>query len=202
LETVQEIAEYSTLGFDVVETAARAWEFRVYEDQPGADRTTQGLNYATGLNAAGNAPVIFSPGLGNVKSASFQRRRRGERNAAAILGQGRGASRVVVTVEDVAAIGETPLNRRETSRSGASQNPTLAELESMGYAELIAAQYREQVNFNPMSTAGRFYGVDYFFGDSVTYRGRGGDYHKRIVAVTATVEGTGESIELEFADVA
>jgi len=145
--------------------------------------------------------VIFSPGLGNIKSASFQRRRRGERNAAAVLGQGRGSNRVLVTVEDVVSIGATPLNRREVSRNGSSQNPTLAELESLGYEELQKAQYREQANFRPMMTEGRFYGVDYFFGDSVTYRGRGGDYHKRIIAVTATVEGNGEQIELEFGDV-
>jgi hypothetical protein len=35
----------------------------------------------------------------------------------------------------------------------------------------------------------------------VTYRGRGADYNKRIIAVTATVEGNGEQIELEFGDV-
>ena len=201
LQTIQEIADYSELGFDVVETAARAWEFRVYEGQPGADRTTIGLDPATGLNGAGNTPIIFAPELGNVKSASFQRRRRGELNAVAVLGQGLASTRVVLIVEDVVSIGETPLNRREVSRSGTSQNPTLAELEQMGYEELTRAQYREQVNFRPMMTAAQFYGVHYFFGDSVTYRGRGADYNKRIIAVTATVEGSGESIELEFGDV-
>lgn len=202
LETIQEIANYSALGFDVVETGARAWEFRTYEDTPGADRTTVGLDPTTGLNAAGNVPVVFAPELNNVKSATLRKLHRNEYNSVVVMGQGQDAARNVVVVEDVAAIGSSPLNLRQVTRGGNSQDDTLAGLEYLGYEELERSQFREELAFTPKANEGTLYGVHYNFGDRITARFRNADYHKRIVGVSITVAEGGEDIQLEFADIA
>ncbi len=201
LETIQEIANYSSLGFDMVETSARAWEFRIYTDQPGVDRTNVGLDPATGLNAAGNVPVVFAPELNNVKSATLEKLHSKEFNAVAVMGQGQGDQRQVVTVEDVVAIGVSPINRREVTRGGNSQDDSLAGLEYLGYEELERSQYVEALKFTPKSNEGTLYGLQYGFGDRITAQFRGMDYHKRIVAVDAVVGPDGESLSFEFADI-
>lgn len=201
LETLQDIANASGVDFDVVRTGAAAFEFRVYASQLGYDRTTTGLVYATGLNAAGYAPIVFSIELGNIAKAMYSVKRSGMANAVYVYGQGTGALRDVVVAEDAADLAASPYARREMARNGSSQDNTL-DLQQLANEYLNQFMPRASFEFTPLFTDATLYGVDFNLGDKITAEYNGVSFNKRITAVTITVSGDGEAPPaLEMADI-
>lgn len=201
LETCQEIANEGGIDFDVVRTGAGAYEFRTYLDQLGEDRTTTGLDPATGLNAAGNAPVIFSLEAGNIARCTYRIKRRGSSNAVYVFGQGQGGARDVVVSEDMADLVASPIARREVCRNGSSQEDA-ADLQQLADSYLTQLAPQESFEFEPRFTATTLYGVNFSLGDRVTARYRSADFNKRVVGVTITVSDKGESPpQLEMMDI-
>jgi hypothetical protein len=200
LDTLKLIAAFSSIDFAVVGTGAATYEFRTYELQRGSDRTNVGLDPATGLNAAGNVPVVFSPLAGNVSSMAYSLRHKNETNAAYIWGQGQGSARNVRLRTDPAAIAVSPIGLRESSRNGASQ-ATNTEIDALADAELEKQQAKETLTFTPKSSPNCLFGVNYFVGDRVTADYYGNVMNKRIISVTATVGDNGESLDFDFADI-
>jgi len=168
----------------------------------GKDRTTIGLNNTTGLNAAGNVPVIFAVENGNVQSLSYIVSHIPEINVAIVLGKGDKSTRAVITVVNNLAIAKSPWNRCETVINANNQDYQY-QLIAAGLEALINGQAKEQSGFEPLQQPNALYGKDYNLGDMVTARVKGNLIvkHKRIMAVRINVTAKQETISIDFADV-
>lgn len=203
LQVLQEISNFSEIDFDVsTNVTVGNYVFQTYEDQLGSDRTVVGLNPATGLNGAGNAPHIFSPIMGNVQEASFSTKAKESSNRVFVYGQGTGATRQIEYREDATLIGVNNINLRESMRGGSSQD-SVAKLQSLGDEQLEKLKEQEKFEFTPMDIPSSLYGVHYFFGDKVTVRIGNEQRNKRIVSVKISLSGgKGESEKsFEFEDI-
>ncbi len=196
LEVVQEIAAMALVDFRVVGTGPALFEFRAKAYPWGDDRSVAGLDTSTGLNGAGNAPVIFSLAFGNMASAVYSRNRTNEANAVIMLGQGLEAARAVVQREDAMAQAASPWNRREVTRN-ANQESETAGLEAAGDILLHDLRARESFNFTVLQSAPVRYSRDYRLGDLVTARYKTFQRDYQITGVTVTVEAGRETIVLE-----
>lgn len=202
LAVLQEIGRSTGVDFDVVSLDdPQTFEFRTYVGQRGADRTTVGLD-ENGLNAAGNKPVIFSVGFGNMAVPILSEDRTNEVTNVSVLGQGVETEREVVHVGDDDAISASPWNRRETVLQ-ANQESATSGLTSAGEEKLAEAEKREDLSFNVLQLASSYYGVHYFLGDLITARYKDQEFNKRIDEVRITVSSNaqnGENVALTFTD--
>lgn len=199
LDTLREIADATAVDFQVVGTGPVTFEFQAQAKPIGTDRTNVGVDPVSGLNAAGNAPVVFSLEFGNMQSPSYSLIRTPEVTAAIVLGQGVEGSREVVqrTSGDLA---DSPFNRIESVRN-ANEEAATAGLNSFGDAILDKLQAREIFDFQTMQIPGLLYGRDYFLGDTVTARYKSIERQKQIVGVTVNVTEGEETIVIEVGDV-
>lgn len=200
LDVLQEIAAGANVDFGVVSTGPATFEFQAKAEPWGDDRTTVGLDPVTGLNGAGNPPVIFSLDRGNMQTPRYVLNREEEVNAAIVLGQGIAADRVVIQRIDAVAIADSPWNRREGEKM-ANQESTTAALQDAGDAMLDKLQGRETFTFATLQIPGLLYGRDYFFGDQVTARYKTIERNKQIVGVKIVVSEGEETIDIELGDV-
>ncbi len=201
LTVVNEIAVKTGVDIEVVGVGTVVYEFKVHDGQRGKDRSVVGLDPLTGLNGAGNAPVLFTLGFGNMALPLFSINRSTEVNAVYVLGQGEEANRSVILRQDLAAISDSPINRIEMIRN-ATQETTLAGLNSVGDEALIENQKLETLRFDVIQIEGTFYGKDYTWGDLITARYRDTEFNKKIVDVRVVVSNTqgGENIAIKFGD--
>ncbi len=200
LDVLKEIADATTVDFGVVGAGAATFEFQAKARPWGKDRTTVGLDPLTGLNAAGNAPVIFSLEFGNMEDPSFAVVRTEEITAAIVLGQG-GEGNRVIEERTSAATADSPWNRIE-GVANASQEAAAAGLDAVGDAVLDRLQAKESFQFGFMQIPSTLYGREYFLGDTVTARYKTREANVQIVAVNVTVaQGQGETIGVELANV-
>lgn len=180
LDTVQAIGNATSVDFDVVPTGPATWEFRTYYPQLGQDRT-QG-------NSAGNDPVVFSLGFGNMVLPQYSNSRINERNRVFVLGQGIEDQRTVEIVEDLASIADSPWALSEVSRN-ANQEVTQAGLEAVGDSLLDNLQPQESFVFQVLQTAASKYGRDYFLGDLVTANYKDITRNLKVTEVVINVTG-------------
>ena len=204
LETLQEIGDATFCDFDIVGTGANTYEFQTFPGQRGTDRTITGLDAATGLNGAGNAPLIFSQELGNMRRPRYTFARQDEVNTVAVLGPGEGLDRIITVRANVAAVNASNRNRRAIARDGRQQF-TSDERNALGDGVLQARQARQELSFEAIQLPGCYYGLHYTLGDKITARYAGVTFNKRIVGVDINVEpssgGLVETINLVLADV-
>ena len=202
IEVLEEISNFSGIDYQVVGTGNATYEFRTYIGQLGADKTTNGLDAVTGLNAAGNTPFVFNPEFGNVRNASLTQKNRESANAVVVFGKGQGLTRTIAVRTNATAIAATPIAQREVMRGGGSQE-SAPELNDLGDEWLAKMKRKEEFNFVPMDTENSLYGVHYELGDRIT--GKLGDFEadKRITSLTVTVSkgGNGEQKTLEMQDI-
>lgn len=197
--TVREIADATAVDFDLVFTGAVSLEFQAQAEPLGVDRTTTGIDPATGLNAAGNAPLIFSLDFGNMEEPALTTHRIDEVTAAIILGQGAEDEREVIERTSAAATASA-FNRIESVRN-ANQEEDTAALNAVGDAVLQDLQARETFFFGALQIPSTLYGRDYFVGDLVTARYGSIERNLKIVAATIKVQEGIESIAIEVSDV-
>lgn len=197
--TVREIADATGVDFDIVSTGALTYEFQAKAEPLGVDRTTTGLDAVSGLNAAGNAPLVFSLDFGNMEEPALTTHRLDEVNAAIILGQGQELDRVVIE-RTSSATADSPLNRIESFRN-ANQEEDTAGLNAVGDAMLQDLQARETFFFKAMQIPSTLYGRDYFVGDLVTMRYKTIERNLKITAATIKVQEGIETIDIEVSDV-
>lgn len=194
-DVVQEIAHAALVDFKIVGNGAAAFEFRAKAYPWGTDRSTQGLEPLTGLNGAGNSPVIFSETFGNMLRSSHVYAHTDEANVVIVLGQGLEDQRAILQRQNGDAQALTPWNRREVTRN-ANQESTVAGLQAVGDAVLHDLKARETFNFSVMQAGPWFYLRDYNLGDLVTaYHDT--QRHFQITSVTVIVESGRETIRLE-----
>jgi hypothetical protein len=192
LEVIRDIGELENIDFDVVGLGGANWSFETYLDQMGEDRTTTGLDPSTGLNAAGNAPVIFSLANDNISQATYKNSRRNSANVIACLGKGKYADRAYYISADATEIDANRINQREMCRNASSQDDA-AELISMSEEYLNEFQPIEDFLFTPLSVESTIYGVHYWWGDRCTSRYRSLELDKRLTGVSITVDDNGET---------
>ena len=159
-----------------------------------------GIDPATGLNAAGNAPVVFSLDFGNMEEPALTLHRIDEVTAAVILGQGAEGNREGV-VRESAAISDSPFNRIESVHNS-NQSEDTAALESAGDTLLQDLQARETFLFGALQIPSTLYGRDYFVGDEVTARYNDIERNLKITAATIRVQEGVENITIEVSNVA
>ena len=195
LATLREIADATGVDFDVVATALATFQFQAQAEPLGLDRTTTGLNPVTGLNAAGNAPLVFSLDYDNMAVPSYALHRIQEITAAIVLGQGGEGNRVLVerTSGDIA---DSPWNRTEAVKN-ANQDEDTAALNARGDAFLQELQARESFTFAALQIPATLYGRDYFLGDRVTARYQTIERNFQITGVTIRVQEGVEEIAIE-----
>jgi hypothetical protein len=200
LSVIQEISKATGLHFGVVGTGVALYEFRVKASPWGADRTNVGLVHATGLNAAGNAPIVFALEFGNMINPVYSLSRSKEVTAVISMGQGLSGNRVLALRTNAGAIAESTWNLTESSR-GANNEYTTTQLGSGGDAFLEDNQAKEVFNFDVMQIPSCRYGREYFFGDLVTARYKTIEKQKKIIGVNIKLENGREDINLELSDV-
>lgn len=151
LETLKKLALIAGGDFDLVKTAANAFEFRFYAGQIGADRT---------------ASVIFSLGHGNMGSPVYTYNRLEEATVAIVGGQGEEAARefAVRTGSGYAAGNDIEIFAPATEVTLGNT----AGLNAAGDVALSGAMARESFKFNVLQTPAMRYGSEYFLGDLVT----------------------------------
>lgn len=193
---LEEIAQDTNTFFDTVGVGDGLFMFQFYPNQRGTDRSTVGLDPTTGLNAAGNAPVVFAAEFGNLLTLAHSVNRSEEFTVVLALGQGIEEDREDFVASDAVAEVASPWNRRELSYN-ANQETTQAGLESVANAQLMARAQKIGFNFTPLFAGATVLGRDYDWGDVITARYRGDDFHLGIVSKTVTVDSGGENVAFE-----
>lgn len=196
LEIIAEIAGQADLVFDVIRTGTLTFLFRVYAPE---DRTNTGLVPSTGLNAAGNVPIIFAPEMGNMATPSLTNSATEEVTTIVVLGQGQEENRTFV-VRQSSAFADSPWNDIEDSRD-ARQESSIAGLESYGDEVLHDTQAQENFNCQIIQTPSCAYGRDYFLSDLIISRFDAIEREKQIIAISVNVADGHENISVELGDV-
>jgi hypothetical protein len=179
LTELQEIAEVGGIDFDLVQTAPRAWTFRVFAGQRGVDRT---------------ATVVFSRSRRNMGQIATNTEMQDPRTVIVVGGDGEGTER-----EFAVRYGPdySTENHREYFEPFSSESVVMLQ----AHGDQIAQEHRSKptLSFVPLQVSGTRYGIDYNLGDLVTgvYR----DIHAvyQVIGVTLSAEaGTPESIVVEL----
>ncbi len=199
-DSIAKIAALTGLTFDIVATGAATFEFRVYEGQRGSDRSTVGIDATTGLNAAGNSPIVFSDQRNNIASASYTKTYRNSKNRIMVLGTGEGAARnyAIRTSADAAL---SPWSPRVNSIDASQAAFTATALNNRGDIELKNQAAKDALKFVPLQTPTNAYGKHYHWGDVVTGQFDEIVSHKTLIGVKVTLNESGETIDHDFADV-
>ena len=175
LGTLQKMALLGGGDFDLVKTAAQAFEFRWYTGQMGTDR---------------RSTVIFSLTNGNMSDPTYQLDRSEEKTVAAVWGQGQESARATATRTGVTY--DVSANNIEVLVN-ASDVATAAGLNTRGDAKLAEAQAREQFDFKIVQTPSSQFGLHYYLGDKVTVSNpfTGVSTVQKIIAVTLSLAKDG-----------
>lgn len=205
LGVLQDVAPIAGLDFDVVGNGTALFQFRTYSPQRGTDRSTVGLVPATGLNAVGEVPVIFSVENMTMAEAVYSKVRNSEVNIAIAMGRGEGAGRDFEIREDIPLQGDSPWNERERTVN-ASNEPTddVNALRVRADKLLDEGKPRERITFEAVQQPHQYYGQHYFWGDIVQARFAGVDVPLKITAVDIVVEAkdrTSETLNFTFKEV-
>lgn len=199
IAVLREIAEATDVDFKVIGTGPATFQFTAQARPLGIDRSQTGIDPATGLNAAGNAPLVFALGFGNMGQPVYSLQRIAEVNAVIVLGQGSATNRVVEE-RTSAAVSASTWNRLESVQN-ANQEALIAGLDVFGDAILAKLQAKEDFNFEVIQTDATKYGRDYFLGDLVTARYKDIERTKQIISVTVSVVEGNETITVELGDI-
>lgn len=199
LRVCQEIAALTGVDFEIQEDGDGTFTFKVYDGQLGADRSRVGLVTATGLNGAGNAPVILSRDMGTLRTPSRTVERIRERNVAIILGKGESAERDSSIVEDSALTDDSTWNDRETLVNASDEDA--ANLDEHGERALDDLYPETRVDFEVVQASNQLYGRDYFMGDLVAVELLGVEYTMKVQGVDLALQDGKETIDFVFREV-
>ena len=200
------IANGDHVDWRVISTGGYTWQFQA--GKLGVDRTAVGLDPSTGLNAAGNVPVVFSPDRKNIISATRSRSGANALTEVVALGNGKGANRAVVVVTDAAGLAASAIARRvglvtsSTTDTGELQDAADARLRQRQPTDKFTFQPRDVGDDNP-AHGGTVLFRDYNIGDYITAYSNGQAFHKQIIGAHFELSA-GDTIinrTLVFADV-
>lgn len=205
MEVCQDIVQYAKqnstrLDFRVTYSGG-AYTFEV--GILGTDRTTDGLNPSTGLNGAGNAPVLISPLLENMHQYNDVFARMNEANVIIALGSGEQSDRLTAVATDTTSAGRSILSHRESIIN--ATNETASGLPQRAIAELEEKVGRRNFVSIPDPTKVRLF-TDYNVGDFVTVEDDTGErFNRQVISANVNVSLSGnnfiEQYTLEFDDI-
>ena len=199
LPVLREIAEATDVDFQVIGTGPATFQFTAQARPLGIDRSQTGIDPATGLNSAGNPPLVFALGFGNMGIPVYSLQRIAEVNAVIVLGQGSADNRVVEE-RTSAAVSASTWNRVESVQN-ANQEALITGLDVFGDFILAKLQAKEDFTFEVIQTDAAKYGRDYFLGDLVTARYKDIERTKQIISITVSVVEGNETITVELGDI-
>ncbi len=193
LDVLSDIAKATRLdfwlAFDGIDTVGGYPRFVFHAGRRGTDRSKHS-------HPAG--PYVYlTPSSGNLVEPQLTLDSTEEANAVYVLGKGANGNRLVYRQERHSAVVESPFNRVERAVES-SEADTLDEL--LAAASTALAEGAPQVTFSfvPLVTAaGAIYQLDWRLGDVVTVGAYGYEMDARVTAVTVTLTGAGETIEVE-----
>lgn len=186
LDLSQRIAEIGGGDFDLIGDGAGGVEARWYAGQRGMDR---------------RGSVLFATSYNNMRYPSWEQKNSEIVNSILVLGQGEGADRQHVLVEDATSIAKSKWNRLELARD-ARDTDSSDELAQRGQEQLEKNWRKETVGFEIVQTAGWLYGRDYFFGDLARARVLDASLDIKIQGVTITQDaGQAEMVGIETSNV-
>ena len=165
------------------------FQFQVRVPQWGEDRTNRGVDPLTGLNAAGNAPVVFSVDFANMLVPQYSVSYTGAIPVVMALGQGIEADRTVYVKENTEALSLSHLNVRE-AYTNANTEDTTAGLDIAATTRLHELEARRVFDFVALQSAAVKYGRDYGIGDIVTATYGGVTVHRKISEVAVAIGST------------
>lgn len=177
METLQKLATVAGGDFDLIKTAAQAWEFRWYTGQRGTDRS---------------ATVIFALERGNMALPRYRKNRISEKTVVVVGGPGQEAERefVVRTGADYAASNDVEVFLNATNRT------TTAGLQAVGDAKADETRARDEFSFEVLQTPACLYGLHYcvagVIGDLVTAKWGDVSATEKIRGVTVTYQSGGQ----------
>lgn len=189
-DVLVELADYAPADYMILGTGPATFEFQWRANQWGNDRT-QG-------NAAGNAPVVFSPRLRNVANVQYSHNRTDEINVVYVLGEGVGDERQVVTVT-TGQENDSPWARRAVCRD--ARTVSYDDLADKGWETLNKMESQIETKADVMQTTATRFGRDWDLGDLVTLEYRDFSVTQKIVAVQVVVDiGGAETITAMMED--
>lgn len=202
LDVLQEMSnDAGDMFFDIIGITPGTFIFRTYPDVRGTDRRLYNVDGITGLNEAGNAPVVFSVSMGNVASAALSENTSDEVNVVFGLGQGEESSRMIEIATDPASIALSPWNQSEVSRNATSEVLPEGVL-SVATSVLKTLGAVTTFSFEALQIHSTVYGRDFTWGDYITAKYDDYSSHKYITGVIITVDEQNlETIRLELGDV-
>ena len=204
LEVLQDVGLATDMTFGVVGTGVmgtQSFQFTTKESIFGDDRTNDGLDTSTGLNSAGNAPVVFSLDFGNMQNPVYKVDRQTETTSVLMLGAGADSDRITVEVVDSSVEDDSPWNHIEISRN-ASQEDVIGALAVAGASILEERKATVDFDFDVLQVSSLIYGRDYFVGDKITARYGDNEVDLKIVGATITVNADGgETVTPAFSEV-
>lgn len=190
---IQQIAQAYGLDIQVVGNGAALFEFQV--------GTLLGTDRRIG-NPAGNPPMVFSAGYGNITEPHYIEDRLEEVTHIFVGGEGTGLERTIYDQQDAALIADSPWNLREAFADGRSFDSE-SKLQVRAEEELHEYAPITDLEFRLIETVAYKYGRDWDLGDLVTATYRNVQLDYVVEAVTVTVDDTGvETIEVDLVKIA
>lgn len=183
LETLQKIAMIGGGDFDLVKTAANAWEFRWYEGQLGGDR---------------RASIIFALERGNMANPQYKELRIDEKTVCIVGGKGEETDR-----ETAVKLGENYSSANSIEMFiNATDCETLSGLSDRGATALRERRATKLFSFDVLQTPATQYGLHYQLGDLVTainpFDGSANTLKVDEVSITVNEDGS-EKIDVRMA---
>lgn len=199
LTACQEIALKTGVEFDIVLTGGATFEFRTYSAGIGSDRSAVGVNTYTGLNGAGNVPIVFSVEMETMAVPEYAVDRLSEENAIIGLGRGENENRTVVVQKTDTLIDDSPWNQMEGTAEATDAMTTEAVT---GKAAQVLKEMTafENFRFTVVQQPKVAYGLHYVLGDKITAKMAGATKHLRIIGLGLKFEDGQETLNAEFAE--
>jgi len=172
------------------------YQFLVEVGDLGTDRTADGLSTLTGLNSAGNVPVIFSPLVRNLRQFTKRQSRYNEFNRVVALGAG---GLVATAVGSNATI--SSISGREVIVSARTQD-NLADLQAVADAKLYELESQLTFDVEPDPLQSQLFD-NYNVFDYITIEDdEGNRVNRQISGANVMVQLSGsspvETVELEY----
>lgn len=187
LDVLHEISAAKSVDFSVEWLGGQNFQFRTYYPQKGVDRT----------GAGSAAPVSFSLEHANMSEPYATVSRMDEVTSVVVLGQGDGTQRIFVERHNSAEIITSPWNRIEFAHDARNET-TLAALNDLGDAHLLAHGADSHLSFQTLQSPASVYGRDYFVGDMVIASFSGITEYRKVTGSEITVADGKENIRIHF----
>ncbi|MBA7515242.1 hypothetical protein ES705_07281 [subsurface metagenome] len=199
LTVLKELAVATELDFEIdMDVNPSTFTFKVHP-LLGTDRSKEGLDIATGLNGAGNVPMVFSREMGTLRHPVRAQTRKQEVNVGIVLGKGEGASRTVFVEEDTELTDDSPWNDIESVINAGNEEDV--DLQGRALTYLAERAPVEAVSFDLVQTREMFYGEHYFLGDLVAIEFLGLDLKMKIVSADLSMQDGKEMVSFRFREV-